>query len=133
MCDNSAGPEGPIEPVGAICFHPGAAPSFQRWDGSPFDFPGAVPNPMQYLNAISPEGTRVAVGQSQLWIYGPGGRAERLNQSGYVMGWLDESHIVIQQSEALLVIEVHDFTLQTTAEISQGVASYLGTFPAAVV
>jgi hypothetical protein len=133
LCDNSAGPEGPIEPIGAICYHPGAAPSFERWDGSPFDFPGAVPNPIQYQNAISPEGTRVAVGQSQIWIYGPRGRAEPLDKAGYVLGWLDESHIVIQQGYApfLSVIEVDAFTLQSIAEISPA-GAYLGTFPAAV-
>jgi len=133
VCENSAGPEGPIEPIGAICYHPGAAPSFERWDGSPFDFPGAVPNPTEYLSAISPDGTRVAVGQSQIWIYGPGGRAEPLHQSGHVFGWLDESHIVIQPGDvpSLSVIEVDGFTFRATADISPwGV--YLGTLPAAV-
>jgi len=93
-----------------------------------------VPNPVQDQNAISPGGTRVAVGQSQIWIYGPNGRAEPLDQSGHVLGWLDESHIVIQPGDAptLSVIEVDAFTLQSIAEISAA-GAYLGTFPTALI
>src|SRR5438445_3187337 len=39
LCDNSAGPMGPLEPIGAVCYHPAQAPTYQRWDGSPFDAP----------------------------------------------------------------------------------------------
>ena len=141
LCDNSAGPEGPIEPIGAICYHPGAAPSFERWDGSPFDAPAAVPNPSAFLNALSPDGTRVAVGQGegQIWIWGPRGSGDWLNAAGYVFGWLDQEYIVISSNATTLsTIDVvanpttgRLWTVRATAEISSfGV--YLGTFPAAV-
>jgi hypothetical protein len=141
LCDNSAGPEGPIEPIGTICYHPNAAPTYQRWDGSPFDAPAAVPNPSAFLNALSPDGTRVAVGQvgGQIWIWGPRGSADWLNEAGYVFGWLDQEYIVISSNAtALSTIDVvasatagRLWTVRATAEISPfGV--YLGTFPAAV-
>ena len=141
LCENSAGPEGPIEPIGAICYHPNATPAYQRWDGSPFDAPAAVPNPSAFLNALSPDGTRVAVGQGegQIWIWGPRGSGDWLNAAGYVFGWLDQEYIVISNNAtSLSTIDVvanattgRLWTVRATAEISSfGV--YLGTFPAAV-
>jgi len=141
LCNNSSVPEGPIEPIGAVCSAGGFAPIYQRWDGTTFDAPAAVPNPTQYLNAISPDGTRVAVGQPRIGIWGPLGHGEELDQSGYVLGWLDENHLVIQQADspALSVLEIVDslvagrlWQLRAISEISAE-GAYLGTFPAAVV
>ena len=134
ICGNSQGPEGPIEPIGAICYHPYTGPTFQRWDGSSFTVSVAVPPPGEFLNALSPDGTRVAVGQSHVWIWGgPVGRAAELNQSGYVLGWLDNARVVIQQidTSALSVLEVDQFVLRSVSGLSPG-GAYLGTFPAAL-
>jgi hypothetical protein len=140
LCSSSAGPEGPIEPIGAICYHPYLLPTYQRWDGSPFDAPAALPNPSEFLNAVSPDGTRVAVGQSRVWIWGPRGVGEALNQAGYVFGWLDDERVVIQHvdSPTLSVLVIvpsettsHLWTIRAITQIAPG-GSYLGTFPAAV-
>jgi hypothetical protein len=143
LCNSSQGPEGPIEPIGAICYHPYQAPTYQRWDGSPFDAPAAVPNPTEFLNALSPDGTQVAVGSvgGNMWIYGPRSGGDPLNELGYVWGWLDEEHLVIQRLDtpALFVFEViasaptaaRRWTIPAIAEISSG-GAYLGTFPPAV-
>ncbi len=143
LCNNSQGPEGPIEPIGATCYHPYQAPTYQRWDGSPFDAPAAVPNPTEFLNALSPDGTRVAVGSAggNMWIYGPRSGGDPLNELGYVWGWLDEEHLVIQRLDtpALFVFEViasaptaaRRWTIPAITEISSG-GAYVGTFPPAV-
>lgn len=133
LCDGSAGPEGPIEPIGAICYHPNNAATYQRWDGSAFIPPASVPNPSQYLNAISPDGARVAIGQDRIWIFGPGGVDNPLDdQRGYVWGWLDDTHLVIEpDTPSLSVISVAGWTVTSSTEIALG-GSYLGTFPATV-
>jgi hypothetical protein len=135
LCSNSQGPEGPIEPVGAICYHAAQVPTYQRWDGSPFDAPAAVPNPTQFPNAVSPNGTRVAGGQAEgrIVVFGPSGYWDWLKQSGYVLGWLDNDRIVIQQIDkpALSVLELAGSGIGAAAEISPG-GAYLGTFPASV-
>jgi hypothetical protein len=131
LCDGSAGPEGPIEPIGAICYHPNDAPTYQRWDGSPFTPSAAVPNPSQFLNAISPDGARVAVGQDRIWIFGPGGVDNPLDdEHGYVWGWLDDTHLVIQRPDTseLSVLGVAGWTITSLSELAPG-GSYLGTFP----
>jgi hypothetical protein len=135
LCDVGDGPEGPIEPAGVACSK--LEPEYLHWDGSHFIPPAAVPNPSQYLNALSADGTRVAVGQPDfsglgisIWLFGPGGRAEALLQSGYVLGWLDDHHIVIRQisSPALAVLEISVWFVLSNSEIAPG-GSYLGTFP----
>src|SRR5438445_6510962 len=132
LCDVGDGPEGPIEPVGVACSK--LEPDYLHWDGSHFIPPAAVPNPSQYLNALSPDGTRVAVGQPdfsdlgiRIWIFGPSGGRHALKQSGYVLGWLDDNRIVIRQidSPALSVLELD---MQSSSQIATG-GSYLGTFP----
>jgi hypothetical protein len=132
LCDNSAGPEGPIEPIGAICFHPAQAPTYQRWDAGPFDAPAAIPNPDQFPNAVSPDGTRVAGGQAgfRIVIFGPRGAWNWLNQTGTVLGWLDSDRIVFRALNGV-ALSVLELDTKVSAEISPG-GAYLGTFPAAV-
>jgi len=146
LCNNTQGPEGPIEPIGATCYpFPYGAPIYQRWDGSRFDSPAAVPDPSP-LNAVSPDGTRIAgspccYNGNALALFGPRGQWVWLHQTGYVMGWLDAHHIVIQpiDSPAISVIEVGQgpteldeiWSIRSNTEIAPG-GSYLGTFPAAV-
>jgi hypothetical protein len=148
ICDGSLGPEGPVEPIGATCHNPPFHnPAYQRWDGSSFDVPAAVPDPTaQFPNALSPDGSRVAgspccdPAQGRLATFGPSGYWDWLNQSGYVLGWLDGKHIVIQQinAPALSVVEIAEWSIVaaersavSVSELSPG-GSYLGTFPPAI-
>ena len=96
-----------------------------------------MPGPGEFLDALSPDGTKVAVGEvdSIVWIFGPHARGGPLNDhTGYVLGWLDDQHIVIQHTDspALYVIEVEIYLFQAMVDIASG-GAYLGTFPAAVV
>jgi len=129
LCDNSAGPLGPAEPVGAVCWHDQSAPTFQRWDGSPFPAPAAVSSPYPYLVATSLDGTRVAVGGDRVRIMG-GGPDDVLSESGYVYGWLDSSHIVFQR---LGTSSLSVFDLQAHAGADWPIArSYWGSVPTAL-
>ncbi len=132
LCDNSAGPMGPIEPIGAVCYHPAQAPTYQRWDGRPFDAPAAIANPDQFPNAVSPDGTRVAGGQAgfRIVIFGPRGAWNWLNQTGVVLGWLDSDRLVFRALNGV-ALSVLELDTKVSAEISPG-GAYLGTFPAAV-
>jgi hypothetical protein len=143
LCNNTQGPEGPIEPIGATCFpFPYVETIYQRWDGNPFDSPAAVPSPSP-LNALSPDGTRVAgspccYNGNALALFGPRGQWVWLHQTGYVLGWLDDHHIVIQQTDtpAIFVIEVGQsptqldeiWSIRSNTQIAP-LGSYLGTFP----
>ena len=132
VCDQSVGPMGPIEPIGAVCYHPGQAPTYQRWDGSPFDAPAAIPNPDQFPNAVAPDGSRVAGGQAgfRMVIFGPRGAWNWLNQTGVVLGWLDSDRIVFRALNGV-ALSVLELDTKASAEISPG-GAYLGTFPTAL-
>jgi len=129
LCENSAGPMGPIEPIGAVCYHPGQAPTYQRWDGSPFGAPAAIANPDQFPNAVAPDGSRVAGGQAgfRIVIFGPGGAWNWLNQAGVVLGWLDSDRIVFRALNGV-ALSVLELDTQASVEISP-LGTYLGTFP----
>src|SRR6266851_1501889 len=133
VCDQSVGPMGPIEPIGAVCYHPGQAPTYQRWDGSPFDAPAAIPNPDQFPNAVAPDGSRVAGGQAgfRMVIFGPRGAWNWLNQTGVVLGWLDSDRIVYRALNGF-PLSVLELDTKASAEIAPG-GSYLGTFPTALL
>ena len=124
LCDVGR-PAGPIEPGGVMCLKTG--PDYVHLDGSSYLPPAAVPT--QYPTALSPDGTRVAGGQAQaqIVIFGPGGGWERLNKFGYVLGWLDQGQIVIEQTD-VPTLSVLDINTGAVAEISPG-GAYLGTFP----
>src|ERR1700687_5927203 len=130
LCDNSVGPMGPPGPLGAVCWHVQGGPTFQRWDGSAFNAPAAVPSPYPYLVAMSPDATRVAVGGGEhIRIIG-GGPDDLLSESGYVFGWLDANHIVFQRygSRSLSV-----FDLQRHLSADWPLAwHYWGPFPPAL-
>jgi hypothetical protein len=130
LCDNRIGPEGPIETVGVFCAKVNAGPEFYRWDGSQFAAPGAVPNPSQYLNAMSPDGTRVASGGQPIRIWGPPGTSLALRESGYVFGWIDANRIVFGRSDNTN-LSVLDLTSGTSVDLT-AIGLYLGTFPAAL-
>ena len=130
LCDNSFGPEGPVEPAGAICLEKATEPSYHRWDGTAFRAPGMVPNPVAGT-ALSPDGMRVAVGgsiPSIRLVPGPSGRPEELlSEAGSVFGWLDSDRIVFQ-AQGRSALSVLELDTKATADISAG-GSYLGTFP----
>ena len=131
LCENSAGPEGPIEPAGAICLEGSSSPRFQRWDGSLFAAPAAVPNPT-YLVALSPDGTRVAVGGDRIRLMGPAGRADQLlSESGYALGWLDAGHIVFERLDNS-GLSAFDLNASISADLG-AYSAYLGTFPTPLV
>src|SRR6266852_3828287 len=129
LCENSAGPMGPIEPIGAVCYHPGQAPTYQRWDGSPFGAPAAIANPDQFPNAVAPDGSRVAGGQAgfRIVIFGSCGAWNWLNQAGVVLGWLDSDRIVFRALNGV-ALSVLELDTQASVEISP-LGTYLGTFP----
>jgi hypothetical protein len=129
VCENTKGPIGPIEPAGAFCAMANAGPDFQHWDGSHFAAPGAVPNPSQYLNALSPDGTRVAVGGEGIRIWGPTASSILTSASGDVVGWLDADRIVFQRKGASKV-SVADLKSGASVDSSAD-GGFLGTFPAA--
>src|ERR1700680_322243 len=82
LCDGGT-PLGPVTTAGLICnTGPG---SFTRWDGGPIPAPAAM-TPSAYLNALSPDGTRIAVGGQPIQIEGPRGAFYPLAESGYVFG-----------------------------------------------
>ncbi|MHB8687026.1 MAG: hypothetical protein ACYDB4_07500 [Candidatus Dormibacteraceae bacterium] len=135
LCDKTGGPAGPVVSAGALCIESGASPLFQRWDGSPFPAPAAIPDVSQYLAALSADGTRVAVGGDPIRIMGPAGRDDAYaGESGYVFGWLDARHVAFQRpgDGELWMLDLNTRRSQvisgTTTTPSGG---YLGVFPAA--
>jgi hypothetical protein len=139
LCESSSGPEGPVGSSGVICLTAGGPPKFQRWDGSLFGPPAAVPNPSQYLNALSPDGTRVAVGGIPIRTLGPSGANTSLRESGYVFGWLDVDRIVFGRAGSNGFAGSNSFSvldLKSGASIDLPVGRdrgiYLGTFPPAI-
>lgn len=124
LCENSSGPSGPIEPVGTMCIEHNDGPTFRHWDGSPFPPPSAVQISVQYLNAISPDGTRAAVGGEPIQIQTH--LNDRLPVSGYVFGWLDRDHLVFQRPGAA-TLSVFDLTSRSSTDLPG--AEYLGFFP----
>jgi hypothetical protein len=129
LCDGSDGPEGPIEPAGAICYHNGAGPTFENWDGKPFPAPAAVPE-SQYLVALAPDGSRAAVGGAPIQIWGPNGSNSPQVVSGYVFGWLDATHVVFQ-TQTNPTLSILDLTTSTSSRLLAQ-AIYQGTLPAPV-
>ena len=127
LCDNRIGPEGPIEPAGVFCAKPNAGPEFYRWDGTQFGAPAAVPNPSQYLNAMAPDGTRVAVGGQPIRILGPQGNSRVIGASGYVLGWLDADRIVVARTGTNNP-SVIDLTSGESVDLPV-LGLYLGRFP----
>jgi hypothetical protein len=66
-----------------------------------------------------------------MWIFGPGGVDNPLDdEHGYVWGWLDDTHLVIQRPDTseLSVLGVAGWTITSLSELAPG-GSYLGTFP----
>ncbi len=94
LCDVGVGPIGPIEPVGVMCWQPYLGNGFFHWDGSTFAQPGAVPEPLEHLLALSPDGTRVAIGgHGTMYLETLNGPVDGVG-GGFVIGWLDRSHVV---------------------------------------
>lgn len=128
LCGGDYAPEGPVEPFGVMCAFGGA--NFKSWDGSILPTPAAIPLPGPMLNAASPSGQRVAVGQANISIWGPNGASTNLNVSGTVYGWLDNDHLVIQKTGASQLSIV---TVSTQASVdTKDATAYLGTLPAAL-
>ena len=130
ICEGSNGPVGPVEPSGALCLTAGAPLKGQRWDGTAFAMPAAIPNPSQYLDALSPDGTRLAAGGEPIRIWGPTGSSTALGQSGDVVGWLDDDRILYQRKGSSMV-SVLDLKSGASAE-SASAGGFVGTFPAAL-
>jgi hypothetical protein len=130
LCEKTDGPEGPVEPAGAVCARFGQGPDFQRWDGTRFGAPAAVPNPSSYRNAMSPDGNRVAVGGNPIRVWGPQGADRVVGASGFVFGWLDLNRIVIERMQDGMLYAL-DVSTGDTAPLS-ATGSYLGTFPTTV-
>lgn len=136
VCDKSVGPAGPLEPAGALCLGGSAAPVFQRWNGSPFPAPAAIPDVTQYQAALSSDGTRVAVGGDPIRIMGPAGHDDPFaGESGYVFGWIDADHVAFQRPDdgELWVLDVNSrrgTVISGTSTVPAG--RYLGVFPAAI-
>jgi len=132
LCENSSGPLGPPEPAGAICWHDQGSPTFQRWDGTPFPAPAAVPSPDPNLIAMSPDGRRVAVGGDRIRIMG-NGPDDLLSESGYVVGWLDANHIVFERP-ALRLLSVFDLNGRRGADWPAAWVAwvYRGSLPTAL-
>jgi hypothetical protein len=129
LCASSVGPVGPVEPIGTACWEETGGPRFQRWDGSSFPAPGAMPSPLQYLVALSPDGVKVAYGGDRIRIMSGGGPDDLLAVGGFAEGWLDSYHLVYEPVGG--TITVFDFMSRTTVNLASSY-SYLGTFPAAI-
>jgi dipeptidyl aminopeptidase/acylaminoacyl peptidase len=128
LCDQGT-PVGPVTTAGMICnTGPG---DFSRWDGSPIPAPAAMTTPFPYLNALSPDGTRIAVGGQPMEIEGPRGNFYRLAESGYVFGWLDADRFVYQNYVGSYLM-VFDLSRGSAAQISNLSYAFLGTFPPAI-
>jgi hypothetical protein len=128
LCANTTGPVGPVEPIGIACWRNGFAPIFRRWDGSSFPAPTAIPSPFQYLVAMAPDGTKVAIGGDHIRIMS-GGLDEVLTIGGFAYGWLDSYHLVYAPVGG--TITVFDFMSRTSVDLASSY-TYLGTFPAAI-
>jgi len=129
LCPNSLGPVGPVEPIGTACWDDHAEPRYQRWDGSPFPTPTAMTSPFQYLNALSPDGTRVAAGGAQIRILRGGQGDDQLGEGGFVYGWLDDSHLIYEPVGG--TIRAFDLFTRTSVALDRSYF-YLGAFPAAI-
>jgi hypothetical protein len=130
LCEGGIGPAGPIETFGVMCITGFDGPQFLSWDGLQLPKPAAVPNPSRYLSAASPDEQRVAVGQSTIWIWGPNGASQRLQETGYVYGWLDKDTFIFRR-EGASSLSAYQLSFGTDAELPDA-TSYLGTLPAAV-
>jgi hypothetical protein len=136
LCAGSLGPEGPVEPAGAFCYENGRAPEFRRWDGSSLAAPGAIPIPNN-LNALSPDGSQVAVGGDPIRIFRAGGVDEQLSgESGDPLGWLDSDHFVFQRLGDTTELWVLDLSTRRGTVIAGSATAqagnYAGAFPAAL-
>jgi hypothetical protein len=130
LCDGTSGPVGPVEPGGAICLTARAFSKLQRWDGTTVVPPATIVDPTRYQNAMSPDGTRVAVGGDDIRIWGPAASTTFTGSSGDVLGWLDADRIVFQRRGANTVSMVD---LKSGARVDSSVdGGYVGTFPAAL-
>jgi hypothetical protein len=125
LCRDGQEPSGPIETFGVMCTERGAL--FWRWDGTEVMGLAAMPYPSKYLNAVSPDGTDVAVGRAQGTISLLGKRGNiGLGISGYVYGWLDSDHIIFGR-ERQTSLSIYD--LQTKRSVDVAASKYLGTLP----
>jgi hypothetical protein len=125
LCTDSHVPVGPVETFGVMCTELGA--QFWSWDGTALMAPAAIPLPSDRLNAVSPDGRRVAVAQQYSGIWGPYGGSYSLDISGYVYGWLDGDHIIIKK-EGSTSLSIYDLQARRSAEVPDS-ASYMGRFP----
>ena len=128
LCAGSTfGPEGPIGFAGVLCRDP--VPHLVRWDGTQGPPTTAVTSPDPYLNALSPDGVAVAAGGKPIRIEA-GTNWRDLPESGYVLGWLDQQHIVFRKLGAA---DLSIFDFQTNSSVSlPGQTMYLGTIPASL-
>lgn len=128
LCSAGHEPEGPVEPFGVACKGLGA--DFYAWDGSALPAPAAIPQPGYGLNAPSPDGRLMAVAQDQISIWGPRGGSRNLPASGTVYGWLDGTHLVIQET-GKSSLSLFDLTSDSAIDLSDA-TEFLGTLPAAL-
>jgi hypothetical protein len=129
LCDKTNGPEGPVVPAGVICRANGSAPLWLRWDGTQAPVATAATAPYPYLNALSPDGSRVAAGGNKIRILGSQ-TDDLISESGYVFGWIDLQHIVFSRLGADDLV-IFDFQTRTSVSLP-GQIAYLGTLPAAI-
>jgi hypothetical protein len=138
ICSAGHDPNGPAAGVGTICNGgAGGAPGFYYWDGSPIPAPAAMTSPFPYLAALSPDGTRIALGgDPEMKIEGPLGNFSSIAESGYVYGWLDLNHVVVQRQlgGTLSVLDLGSYDLSTkwAPETSMTAGGFMGTFPPAI-
>jgi hypothetical protein len=131
LCEGTPGPEGPVEPIGAVCF-PGGRTNYQRWVGGLFPEPALLTTPIQYGIALAPDGTRGLAGHPEgVTIEGPDGQWTSLAESGYALGWLDADRFV-DQRDLGTPLRIYDLTTGSGAYISSSDSAYLGTFPPAI-
>jgi hypothetical protein len=130
ICRSGSEPEGPVEPVGAMCRGAtGGPPEYFHWNGDSFPAPAAVPSGGPYLDAMSPDGSHFMIGGEPIRIIS-GSSDLLLNISGYALGWLDAVHVVVRQASdnSLWLLDP-----RTSIGIElAGETTYLGTLPAAI-
>jgi hypothetical protein len=143
-------PIGPVETFGVMCN--GRLANFWSWDGTSVLIRATVPGAYDYSSAVSPDGSRVAVGQpNEIYMWGDGS-SYGLNVVGYVYGWLDADHIVIKNEGAATSVQGPPLQTQTSLSIYEvswqpisatpdppsrnvvlpGSSLYLGRFPTAL-
>lgn len=128
LCSGTLGPEGPIEPFGVMCNYVQSGGELYGWSGNRLPPPAALAAPGHHLNAASPDGHLVAIGQAYISIWGsPIGTRYQLNVTAYVYGWLDSDHMVIRK-EGDSFLSIYDLRSRSSVDVPGG-SSYLGTVP----